>query len=105
MSHCAYPELSYSRHVPPFIIVVLGGVFGVRSSSTLSGGDGVVDLVIVEGFLQGCGPLPLLSLSRIVVATAVSLRPLLLLLAPSLLMNPLDIVIQKSGKDFSSLLV
>ena len=105
MSHYAYPELRYSHHAPIFIIPILGG-FGVISSSTLSGGDGAVDLVVVRGFLQGCVPLPLLSLPCVVgAAVVVSLRPLLLILAPSVLMNPLDLVIQTSGNDVPSLLV
>ena len=89
--------------MPLFVIIVLGG-FGVSSSSTLSGGNGAVDLVVVGCVFQGCGPLPLLPLSR-VAAAIVSLRPLLLLLTPSLLTNPLDLVIQKSGNDVSSFLV
>ena len=105
MPHCAYPELRYSHHAPLFIIVILGVVFGVSSNSNLSGGDGAVYLVVVEGILQGCVPLPLLSLPCIAVTAVVSLRPLLLLLAPSLLMNRLDLVIQTYGDDNSSLLV
>ena len=65
MSHCAYQELKYSHHAPLFVIVVLGVVFGLSSSSTLSVGDGAVDLIVVEGVLQGCGPLPLLSLPHV----------------------------------------
>ena len=58
------------------------------------------------GILQGCSPLPLLSLPCVIVAAVVvSLRLLLLLLAPSLLMYPLDLVIQTSGDDVPSLLV
>ena len=104
MSHFAHPELGYSHHVPLFVIIVLGVVFGV-SSSTLSRGDDAVDLIIVRGRLQGCGPLPLLSLPRVVVAATVSLLPLLLCLAPSLHMNPLNLIIQTSGDDVPSLLV
>ena len=81
VSHCAYPELSYSNHAPLFVIVVLGVVFGVIIS-TLSRGDGTVDLVFVGGRLQGCGYLPLLSLPCVVVAAVVSLWLLLLLLPP-----------------------
>ena len=106
MSHCAYPYLRYSHHAPLFAIVVLGVVFDVNSSSNLSGGDGAVDHVVVGGVLQGFFPLPLLSLSCIfVAAVVVSLRLLLLLLAPSLLMNPPDLVIQTPGNNVSSLLV
>ena len=69
MSHCAYPELRYSHRAPLFVTVFLGG-FGVSSSSssTLYGGNGAVDIVIVGGVLQGCSPLPLLSLPCIIVA-------------------------------------
>ena len=105
MSHCAYPELRYPHHAPLFVIVVLGVIFGV-SSSTLSRGNGGVDLVVVGGVLQVCSPLPLLSLPRFAVAAVVvCLRPLLLLIAPSLLMNPLNLVIQTSVDDVPSLLV
>ena len=62
--------------------------------------------VIVIGVFQGCVPLPLLSLPCVIVASVVVyLIPLLLLLSPSLLMNPLDLVIQTSGNDAPSLLV
>ena len=86
-------KLRYSHHVPLFVIVVLGVVFGVISISNLFGDNGAADLVVDEGVLQGCEPLPILSLPRVVVTNVVSLRPLLLLLAPPILMNPLDIVI------------
>ena len=52
MSHCAYPELRYSHHAPLFVIIVPGG-FGVSNSSTLSGGDGAIDIILVGGVLQG----------------------------------------------------
>ena len=88
-----------------FVSVVPAGV-GVSRSITLLGGDGAVDLVVVGGVLQGCGPLPLLYLPRAVVAVVVvSLRPLLLLLSPSILMNPLNLFIQTSGNKVSYLLV
>ena len=105
MSHCSYTELSYSHYTPLFVIFILGVVFGVSSSSTLYRGNGAVDVVLVKGVLQGCGTLPLLSLPRVAVAAVVSLRTLLLLFAPSLLMNHLNPVIQTSGDNASSLLV
>ena len=105
MSHCAYPELTYSYHANLFLIVILGVIFGVISSSILSGGDVAVDIVVAKSVLQVYGPLPLLSLPCVVVAAVVSLRPLVLLLAPSIFMNPLDLVIQTSGDNVSSLLV
>ena len=49
---------------------------------------------------------PLLSPPRVVVAAdVISIRPLLLLLSPSLLMNPFKLVIQTYGNDVTSLLV
>ena len=62
--------MNYSHLAPLFVIFVLGG-FGVSSSSTLFVGNGTIYLVFIGGVLQVCGPLPLLSLPRVVVAAVV----------------------------------